>query len=323
MATLSRPSALAATVALAAIVAWPGVAAAEKIRVGKSASGFTFVALDVGVDQRIFERHGLDIEIIHLGGSAKLHQAAVAGAIDIGLGAGTDVAFLVKGAPETAIGAISLSPALFGIIVPYDSPIHVPADLKGKRVGVSTVGSLTQWLVFQLAKKQGWSVDDITTIAVGSETTPQVAALTTHETDAVMSAAALGWNLERQKRGRLLLPASDIVGAFLMNVVFATNDFLKSDPDGARRFLAAWYETTALMARDKADTIRVAQAIENYPPEVMDKEYQTVMPSLSRDGKFPPEAVAKVQQSFTELKILDREPDMSKYLTEAYLPGAK
>jgi len=49
----------------------------------------------------------------------------------------------VKGAPEIAVGAIALTPALFGVIVPADSPIHSLADLKGKRIGISTVGSLT------------------------------------------------------------------------------------------------------------------------------------------------------------------------------------
>ncbi len=72
---------------------------------------------DIGIRQGLFQRHGLDVQVIDLEGSSKLHQAMVAGAIDFGLGAGTDIAFLVKGAPEIGVGAIALTPALFGIIV--------------------------------------------------------------------------------------------------------------------------------------------------------------------------------------------------------------
>jgi NitT/TauT family transport system substrate-binding protein len=307
-----------------AVLVLAAPAFADPIRVGKSSAvGFTFVPLDVGLDQKIFAKNGLDIEVIQLAGSAKLHQATVAGAVDIGLGAGTDIAFLVKGAPETAVGAVSLSPALFGIIVPYDSPIHMAADLKGKIVGVSTVGSLTDWILRQLQKKQGWPVDSITTVAVGSDTTPQLAALETKQVDAVVSAAAFGWNLEAQKRGRLLIPASDIVGAFLMNVIFARNDFLRDHPDAVRQFLKSWYETVAYMNSNKADTIRVARSVDGYSQDVEDKEFDTVMPSLSTDGKFPPKSVALVQESFVDLKILDAEPDVSKFLSEQYLPPAK
>ena len=44
------------------------------------------------------------------------------------------------------------------------------------------------------------------------------------------------------------------------------------------------------------------------------------MPMFSADGKFSPSAVRTIQQSFVELKILDSEPDLTKYYTEKYLP---
>jgi hypothetical protein len=74
------------------------------------------------------------------------------------------------------------------------------------------------------------------------------------------------------------------------------------------------------MWADKPGTVQITRAITHYAQEVEEKEYDTVMPSFSRDGLFPPSAVAKVQESFVELEILDHEPDMSKYLTTAFLP---
>ena len=55
-----------------------------------------------------------------------------------------------------------------------------------------------------------------------------------------------------------LMPASDIVGEFLMNVIFASNQILHDDPDTVRRFLKAWYETVDAMRRDKRGTVRAA-----------------------------------------------------------------
>jgi ABC-type nitrate/sulfonate/bicarbonate transport system substrate-binding protein len=292
------------------------------LRVGKSsATGFTFFPLDVGIDQHIFEKNGLTLELADLGGSAKLHQALIADGIDIGLGAGTDISFLVKGAPEMAVGAVALSPALFGLVALDDSPIKKPSDIKGRRIGISTASSLTEWLVLQLQKKEGLQPGDVTRIAVGSDTTPQLAAMQTKQIDAVMTAAALGLNLAQQGRGRLIIPASQIAGQFVMNVLYATNNILAKDPDDVRRFVKAWYEAVAYMNGHKAETVRVAQAITHFSAEVQDQQYDQVMPSLSTDGRFPPAAVKAVQESFVDLAILEKEPDMTKYLTEKYLPA--
>ena len=305
---------------LIANAAYPAQAAT--LRVGNSsAQAFNFLPLVIGIQQKFFAAQGLDITEVDLAGSAKLHQAMVAGAIDLGLGAGTDVAFLVKGAPEKAVGAIAITPALFGIIVPYDSPARRLADLKDKRIGISTVGSLTQWLAFQLAKKEGWDPKSFTYVTDGSEYPSQLAALETNAIDAQVSGAALGWNLEEQKKGRLLAPASDFVGAFLQNVVFASDDLIAHDPDAVRGFLKAWYQSVAFMAQHKAETMAIARERDHFSAAVEDKQYDTVMPSFSTDGRFPPEGVARVKSSFVELGILTEEPDMSKYLTESFLPA--
>ncbi len=305
---------------VAALAMTATTASAEKLRIGKSsASGFTFFPLDVGIDQHIFEKNGLDLESIELGGSAKLHQAMIADGIDIGLGAGTDISFLVKGAPEMAVGAVALSPALFGLVALTDSPIQKPSDIKGKRVGISTAGSLTEWLVLQLQKNEKLRPGDVTRIAVGSDTTPQLAALQTKQIDAVMTAAALGLNLAQQGRGKLVIPASQIVGQFVMNALYATNNVLAKRPDEVRRFTKAWYESVAYMNAHKAETVKVAVNITHFSPEVQSEQYDQVMPSLSVDGKFPPAAVKAVEESFVDLGILEKNPDMSKYLTEKYL----
>src|SRR5262245_48856109 len=195
----------------------PGFAAEKLVVARSSTTGFTFDALNIGIEKGIYAKHGLDVQMSVLEGSAKLHQAMLAGALDIGLGAGTDLAFLVKGSPETAVGAIMIGAGIYGLVVgPNSSSIHGVADLKGKKIGISTVGSMTQWLVLRMVQQQGWQREDITMVTVGSDSVAQTAALETRQIDAVMGAAALGWQLETQSRGRLLIPASQIVSNFLM-----------------------------------------------------------------------------------------------------------
>lgn len=326
MTTPARRYRLSLAASFLAVLFFAGVGAsparATAIRVGNSsAQAFNFLPLAIGLQQKFFANNGVEVTEIDFAGSSRLHQAMMANAIDLGLGAGTDIAFLVKGSPEMAVGAIALTPALFGIIVPYDSPIHQLADLKAKRIGISTVGSLTQWLAYQLAKKEGWDPHSFTYVTDGSEYPSQLAALETNAIDAQISGAALGWNLEQDKKGRLLAPASDWVGAFLQNVIFASNDIIQKNPDAVRGFLKGWLQGVAFMASHRAETIAIARSLDKFSEAVENKQYDSVMPSFSTDGTFPAAAVDPVKSSFVDLGILPSEPDMSKYLTERFLPG--
>src|SRR5215203_2783106 len=83
-----------------AIIAFGAQAQAETLRVGKSTlTSFTYTLLEVGMQSGIFEKHGLTIESSAFGGGPRLIQGMTAGAIDIGLDGGTDMAMIVKGAP--------------------------------------------------------------------------------------------------------------------------------------------------------------------------------------------------------------------------------
>lgn len=300
-----------------------GAEAATTVLVGNSsATAFNFMPLAFGIKQGIFAKNGIDAQPVDLGGASKIYQAMIAGSIDMSLAAGTDIPFIMKGVPETGVGALAITPALLGIVVPWNSPIHSLADLKGKKVGVSTVGSLTEWVAFEAAAKGGLTPNDITIVTDGSTDAPQVAALVTGQVDAQVSAVALGWNLEEQKKGRLLASASDFVGPFLLNAIYARNDFLKQHPDAVRAFLKGWYETVNFMATHRAETIQFEKSIDSFSESVNAKQYDTVMPSMSRDGSFPPAALAATARSMVDLHMLATEPDMMKFLTTRFLPHA-
>ena len=68
---------------------------AETLRVGKSTlTSFSYTLLEVGMQSGIFEKHGLTIESSAFGGGPRLIQGITAGAIDIGLDGGTDMALI-------------------------------------------------------------------------------------------------------------------------------------------------------------------------------------------------------------------------------------
>ena len=304
--------------ALVAALAMP--ARADSLVVGKTTpQGFVWLPVDVGVKQGFFAKSGLDVQIISSNGGAKLHQAMVAGAVDIGLGSGTDMGFLLKGAPETAIADLADRLLDIGVTV-GTAPIKTLDDLKGARIGVSAPASLTWWVVLQINRKQGWTQDGAIPLAVGGNWPAFTAALATNQVRAVVADPALGFQLADAGRGRLFMPAADIVGDFTAHVIFATNAVLAAKPDAVRKFLAGWFASVRWMHANRSGTEAIAADITGLTPANAARAYALMMPMFREDGHFIPQDMAGVARSLVELGLAEGKPDLMAHTTEAYLP---
>jgi NitT/TauT family transport system substrate-binding protein len=294
--------------------------AQQTLRVGRAiANSWSFVPLDVGMAAGIFARHGLAIESVSFTGSARLQQGMAAQSIDIGLGSGPELAMVAKGAPVIAVGAIVLSPRMT-ITVGAKGPIRKLEDLRGKRIGVSTAASLTEWLTRELSRREGWGREGIQAVALGSDAA-QIAAMKTDQIDGLVLDIATALRLESSGDGRIVLYFGDIIKDFIQNAAYARRDLVASDPDRVRRFLAGWYETIAYMRSHKDESIRIALPIVDLPPDLAARGYEQWMEAYSRDGKFDPVALGLLAKSFVEMGLVPSEPDMSRLYTEEFLPG--
>jgi NitT/TauT family transport system substrate-binding protein len=313
---------LAVLAAIALAGTFTTVRAEDELKVGKAMSqAFSFVPLDIGIKEGFFKKRGIAIESVAFSGSAKLQQALAAGGIDIGLGSGPELAFIAKGTPVQGIAAMAGQPLLLVLIVRPDTGIATIADLKGKKISVSTVGSLTSWLVRELSEKQGWGPDGITVRELGS-TGAQIAAMKTKQIDGMMIDIASGLTLKESGDAKILVTFGDLEKDFIIHVIFANKAIMAKNPELMKRFLDAWFETIAFMRKNKAETVAISTEVMGVTPAIADQTYDEVMPMFSDDGHFDPKALAVLQRSFVEMGVLATEPDMSKLYTEQFLPAA-
>jgi NitT/TauT family transport system substrate-binding protein len=311
-----------ATVALVlAAAACTPAAADTTLTVGKaSPTSDAIIPVNVGDELGIFKKHGLDLKIVDFGGGSRMVQGLVAGSIDIGDGAGTEMAFIAKGAPMLAV-CQSTGPAPFlSVGVPWDSPIKKLEDLKGKVIGVSSTGSFSDWSGHQLARKFGWGDDGVKTVAIGGGPAPANAALRTHLVDAVIGNTSQFLAFEEAKEGRLIAPVSTYEGNVASGALYASNRLITGNPDAIRAFIAGWIETADYMRAHKAETVKITAGINHFSESVMAREYDLTIGMHTKDCRFEPEAMAVLKRSFVEMKLTEDEPDMTKLYTEAYLP---
>jgi ABC-type nitrate/sulfonate/bicarbonate transport system substrate-binding protein len=292
--------------------------AAEKLRVGKSVpQAFSFAPTEIGIQTGIFAKHGLDVESIVFQGDAKMQQAAAADSIDIAVGSGPAMAFIAKGAPVMAVAAMAGPPLLMCIVARPDGPKSA-ADLKDKKIGVSTAGSLTFWLVSRTSERQGWGPHGITAEPMGAMA-GQIAALKRGEIDGIVMDLGTAFTLEDKNEAKIIVRFTDLK-EFHNHAIFATNKLIAERPEAVRAFLKGWFETIAYMRAHKAETVKIAAEATQLSEPIISRTYDEVMPMFSDTGRFDPKALETLRKSFVELKVLTTEPDMSKLYTEAYLP---
>src|SRR6202044_1267201 len=95
-------------VATAVLIGVQTARANEEIHVGKAQGpAWTFLPVDIGIEQGLFAKLGLDVDSADLGGDAKVQQALAANSIDIGLGSGPGVAFVAKSSPGNGAPALA------------------------------------------------------------------------------------------------------------------------------------------------------------------------------------------------------------------------
>jgi NitT/TauT family transport system substrate-binding protein len=317
---ISRRLMMLAALASAAWTAGSGAAvAADTVRVGKSvAIAWTFTPLDIGKEMGIWAKHNIDVEISSFGGDARLQQALAANGVDFGLGSGPGMGFAVKGVPAKAVAAFAGSPFNLGIVVAANSPYNDIKDMKGKKFAITTVGSLTDWLLKRAALSQGWKHDDLIGVPLGGFET-NYAAFKTGQVDGIVLAIEACYMLVNRNEAKIIARMGDYAPQFHTHVIYARNELIDKNPDLVKRFLAGWFETIAWMKANKEKTVEISSRVLKSTPDVISRAYDEQIGMLQDNGKFNPEAIKVIKKSLIEMEILDKEPTDDQIFTTKFV----
>src|SRR5262245_56763607 len=231
----------AAVLVMAAAVA--GVQAAELKVASPQRGSWEGSVPELGQQQGIFKKHGLELDILYTAGGGETLQAVVSGAVDIGLSAGT-LAILgafQKGAPVRIVGASSTgSRELFWYVV-AESPLRSMRDASEKTIAYSTAGSSTNIAVLRFIEEFSLKAKPLATGDV-SATITQVM---TRQVDVGWSVAPFNLRPLEEGKIRIIARASDLAAIRQQTIrVQITNlAALTQKRDSIERFVRAYRET--------------------------------------------------------------------------------
>jgi NitT/TauT family transport system substrate-binding protein len=223
-----------------------------------------FVAKDYG----IFNKHGLDVRAVHVRNGAVALSALANGEAQFYMGAATGSTLGAIANGMDAVFITSLIHTLEGTFVVIPA-VKTPADLKGKNIGVTSLGGGI-WMRSMLAFEH-WGLepqrDKITLRVVGDESL-LAQAMPNKVIDGAYFNYTFAGVLERQGF-RVLADLAKLNIPYQNTALLAQRKFLNSAPDTVERLLRALSDTVAfvldprnksLVLQSMAKGLRLARA---------------------------------------------------------------
>ena len=290
------------------------------LRVAKAvAYPFAYTPVDVALAIGAFKKQGLEVELSAFTGAPKMQAALASDSVDIGVGGGTDMAFIAKGAPVMDICAASVGEPPLVLLVTKNNPMQSVDELKGKTIGTSTPGSIIEWMPKELSRLKGWGRDGIKTVAAG-DIAAMLQAIRTSQFDGFVTDVTTGYRMEAAGEARIFVRFGDYVKNFINGGIYARKELLQKSPELAKKFLVAWFEAIKYMKSHRDETIKIVEPVMHVGPEIAGRSYDELIGGFSDTGRFPAEGLKTLARSFVDMGTFEKEPEMSGLYTEAYLP---
>jgi NitT/TauT family transport system substrate-binding protein len=250
---MKRALRTAGVLAVAAWIGGCGASAADKLTVAIGQREIWHGSpASLGTRAGIFQKHGLDLDILYTEGAGQTMQPVISGNIDIGVAVGTLGVFgaYAKGAPIRIIGAESTGEDAYWY-VRADSPVQSMADMEDRTIAFSTVGASTHSHVLGLIAHYKVNAKPVATGGFPATFTQVMSG----QIDAGWSAPPYAFEALRKGQIRIIVRAAELplVKGHTIRVLIANKNSLERKPEVFVRFMRAYRETVDWMyASDEA-----------------------------------------------------------------------
>jgi NitT/TauT family transport system substrate-binding protein len=305
---------------LGLVSAWP--ANAEDLLVTQYKNDPSGAPYGIALEKGFFKNHGLGITgiVSGAGGGSSVRNAM---ASNLGYGdvtAAPVIAAAEQGQDVKIVGITSRSLADLVLVVMPDSPLKTPADLKGKKFGISNPKSLGEMMGVLVMEKAGLKQGDVQMTALGSLS----GALTALE-NGVVDATSIPIVLFRTRGGeskyRVLVSPKDLP-LIPSQLGMATGKAMKEWPDKLRAIQAARREGTNFIYQHPDEVIEILSKI--YAPlpakdvGIMVKEL--VEAKFWSEGRIEMPLLEQTVHAMKGVGMLQKDVDLSKVVDSSFLP---
>ena len=225
----------------------------KKINWGMTALSAAMWIPWIAKDAKIYERNGLDVEIVLLRGSGQSSQALLGGSLFAAPVALPQVMLADLNGADLVNVAHTIAVASSKLLVKPE--IKKPEDLRGKKIATSSIGSLGDFLFRYALRKYGVNPDrEITWLSIGTNA-ERLQALLTGAIDGADVAYPADVQAER-KGYRVLIDARKEI-TFPTTSVVTRRKTIREDRETVMRFVRSHVEAIAFHKQNKEFSLKV------------------------------------------------------------------
>jgi NitT/TauT family transport system substrate-binding protein len=281
-----------------------------------------------------FDAEGLDVELLSEPAGVQAETALVSGQVQGAVGFYDHTLDLqTKGKYVESVVQFSHAPGEVEIVsAKAEKDITSPKDFKGRKLGITGLGSSTDFLTKYLAVKNGVNVSDFSPVAVGAGPT-FVSALQKGSIDAGMTTDPTVATVLQKKLGKVLVDMRTpqgseeaLGGPYPSSSLYMQSDWVNSHKDTVQKLVNAFVKTLKWMSSHSADEIadKMPADYSQGDKTLYADAIKSTLPMFTKDGVMPqngPETVEKVLKAFNP-NIKNATIDLGKTYTTEFVEKA-
>ena len=261
--------------------------AQQKVRLNWGAISGVMSPIWVAQEEGLFKKHGLDVELIHIASTSKAIQSMVSGEIQFTTADALNSIQAVAAGADVVMFCEGINRFVFSIMARPE--IKRPADLRGKKIGITRIGSSTHTAVIHVVNKAGLGPNDYTLLQLG-EVPNILTTLLAGQIDA--GALSPPTNSRAKKSGLHELVNLGIDGPeYPSTVIASTRAYVKANSENTRRMVRALGEGLHIFKTNRQIGMRAIQKYSRLQEvDIVDDTYNQfrdafdAIPYVSRAG---------------------------------------
>ena len=306
------------TVLAAALVTVTSVSAQTRITPTRAA--YSAVSAGIGTlwltqEQGIFRKHGLDSSLVYIRGGSTAVQALLAGEIQFGhLSPAPMMTAWVQGADFVWLGTTTHQ-MVFTLLT--NASITKGSDLKGKKIGITRLGSASDLALRAALEHFGLGPKDVTMISIGG--IPEILA-------ALRAGAIEGGILSpptstaaRDLGYRALLHIPDLGKEFTFSGIAAKRSFVHNQPEIARAFMAALTEGAKIYTEDRRAALRTLKKYMRADERLLLAGYKEYDGAISSPPYPSAKGLEAVRESLVDSTPALKQADLRNFIDDRFV----
>ena len=297
----------------------PAVRAETSVKVGTAVLGDYALAgpFIVAAEKGYFRLENLNVEFVPFQGGPNLVKAVIAGEVLLGAAGSTDIlVFREAGMPLKMVATHTEGNHFTFNVAPDVTNV---AELKGKAIGVTSVGATTWVFARMVAKAQGWDPDkDVKIVGLGG-LDAQLAALSRKEIHAFVWGDG-GAVTQLAGKSKVLMRLDKVTPRWISQVQYVSEDGIKKQGDEIRKVMKGIFTGVKFMTEHTNDAAEIVAKKIGWSPEAVLAAHKISGGLMSHDGTVSMEALRSMQDTLLEHAVIKKRLPIEEHVAREFAP---